>query len=67
MAAVKVDIHPETEADRIAAWRLEELRRAGYAPRAAAKLAAAAEVDLHQAVDLLRQGCDAKLALRILL
>ena len=67
MAAVKVELHPESEADRIAAWRLEELRRAGYTPSAAAKLAAAGEVDLHQAVDLLRQGCDAKLALRILL
>jgi hypothetical protein len=67
MAAVNVEIEPENEAERIAAWRLEELRRAGYTPRAAAKLAASSEVDLHVAVDLLKRGCDAKLALRILL
>jgi hypothetical protein len=67
MAAVNVEIHPESEADRIAAWRLEELRRAGYTPRAAAKLAVASDVDLHVAVDLLAHGCDPKLALKILL
>ena len=60
--------HPvENENERVARWRAQELERAGYSPDAAAKLAARSDVDLHQAIDLLTQGCPAEVALKILL
>ena len=55
------------ELERVEAWRAEELERAGYAPEAAAEIAARHDVDLHRAVDLLRQGCPHDVALAILL
>jgi hypothetical protein len=48
-------------------WRYDSLRRAGYAPDEAARLARTRHVDLHVAVDLLARGCDQATALRILL
>ena len=55
------------ELERVEAWRAEELERAGYSPEAAAEIAARHDVDLHRAVDLLRQGCPHDVALAILL
>ena len=66
MPAAEVDIQ-ETELDRITSWRAEELERAGYDRRAAQRIAARHDVDLHQAVELLQQGCPPELALNILL
>ena len=57
----------ESERERIERWRAEELERAGYEPSAASLLAARSDVDLHYAVDLLRNGCNPELALQILL
>lgn len=57
----------ETEQERIQRWRAEELERAGYEPSAAALLATRPDVDLHYAIDLLRNGCAPELALQILL
>jgi len=57
----------ETDADGVLTWRYESLRRAGYVPNDAVRLAHAREVDLHQAVDLLEHGCEPAIALRILL
>jgi hypothetical protein len=65
-APVSTVLLPETEIERIELWRAEELERAGYEPRAAATIAARHDIDLHKAVDLLRQGCPAELALQIL-
>jgi hypothetical protein len=56
-----------TEIERIERWRAEELERAGYELRAADRLAARHDVDLHTAIELLQRGCPADLALRILL
>ena len=56
-----------TEVERIEAWRAERLERAGYDPKAAAELASRHDVDLHRAVDLLRNGCPPELAVQILL
>jgi hypothetical protein len=56
----------ETESERVLRWRVDELKRAGYDERLALKLALRRHVDLHRAVDLLRQGCDPALAARIL-
>ena len=60
-------IRVETEAERIERWRSDELERAGYDPRAAARLAARLDIDLHLATSLLQQGCPPDVALRILL
>ena len=57
----------ETEQDRIVRWRAEELERAGYEAYAASLLASRNDVDLHYAIDLLRNGCVPELALQILL
>jgi hypothetical protein len=67
MSAAELDIHTETESERILRWRALELRRAGYAPGEAAELAARADIDLHLAVELLERGCPTGTALRILL
>jgi hypothetical protein len=58
---------PETEDERVARWRLEQLLRAGYDDTAALILADLLDVDLHLAVDLVSRGCAADTALRILL
>ena len=53
--------------DRVERWRQDELERAGFPPRDAARLAARTDVDLHGAVALLERGCPKDLALKILL
>ena len=70
MAAVEaeqVELDVETEAERVFRWRAEALERAGYGERWAFKLALRNYVDLHLAVDLLRRGCPADTAVRILI
>jgi len=57
----------ESELTQVERWRIDELERAGYDPRAAMTLAGRHDVDLHRAVDLLRSGCSPELALQILL
>ena len=66
MSVIETPI-PETEDERVARWRLEQLTRAGYEETAALVLADLVDVDLHLAVDLVRQGCPSDTALRILL
>ena len=66
MPAAEVDIR-ETELERINRWRAEELERAGYERRAAARLAERHDVDLHRAIELIERGCPPELALAILL
>lgn len=66
MSVVETQIH-ETEDERVARWRLEQLTRAGYEETAALVLADLVDIDLHLAVDLVRQGCPSDTALRILL
>lgn len=58
---------PETEDERVARWRLEQLLQAGYDETAALILADLGDVDLHRAVDLVSRGCASDTALRILL
>jgi hypothetical protein len=67
MASTDLQTLVETESDRIERWRAEELERAGYEPRSAAKIAVRQDIDLHLAVDLLGRGCPPELALKILL
>jgi hypothetical protein len=65
MTAAETEIRDET--DLVEAWRAEQLELAGYGAAAAAELAARMDVDLHGAIGLLRDGCPAELALKILL
>jgi hypothetical protein len=67
MPAADLYVAPDTELDRIEQWRAEELERAGYGAREAARIAAQHDVDLHRAVDLLRAGCPVEVAVEILL
>jgi hypothetical protein len=69
MATVEVEEavrEVETESERVLRWRVDELSRAGYDDRLALKLALQPHVDLHRAVDLLRNGCEPTLAAQIL-
>jgi hypothetical protein len=67
MTAAEGHLALDTELERIEQWRAEELERAGYPVREAARLAARHDVDLHLAVDLVESGCSHELALQILL
>jgi hypothetical protein len=67
MTAAETGLQDDTELERVQAWRAQELERAGYSREAAAELAARHDVDLHRAVDLLREGCPHDVALAILL
>ena len=67
MTAANPNVIVESELDRIVRWRGEELERAGYSRDGAAALAARLEVDLHEAIDLVKRGCPPEIAQRILL
>jgi hypothetical protein len=67
MGETELQIFEDTEQQLIELWRTEELTRAGYSHRAAGRLAARPDIDLHQAVRLLERGCSPELALKILL
>ena len=67
MGETELHVLEDTEQQQIELWRTEELERAGYSSRAAGRLAARFDVDLHQAVRLLERGCSPELALKILL
>ena len=67
MTAANANVITESELDRIVRWRSEELERAGYSADGSAALAARLDIDLHEAIDLVKSGCPAEIALRILL
>jgi len=67
MSAAELDLHVETESERIERWRAEELMRAGYDHGDAIELAGLNHVDLHLAAQLLERGCPPATAVRILL
>jgi hypothetical protein len=58
--------HDQTDRDKVAGWRLHVLIEAGYPVHLAERLAHS-EADLHQAVELVKQGCEATIAAEILL
>ncbi len=57
----------EAAFEEILDWRFEQLRRVGYDRDEAQLVSRRLDVDLHQAVDLVRSGCSCELALLILL
>jgi hypothetical protein len=65
--AAELDLDFDAEAERVLLWREEELERVGYERETARSLAERAYVDLHLAMDLMRRGCPAETAVRILI
>ena len=57
----------EREDECVRCWRLEELVRAGYEVEDATDIAFHLDVDLHDAVALIRRGCSSALAVQIVL
>jgi hypothetical protein len=58
--------HEQTDREKVAVWRLHVLIEAGYPVHLAERLAHS-DADLHQAVELVKQGCEATVAAEILL
>jgi hypothetical protein len=56
----------QSDREKVASWRLHQLIEAGY-PVTIAERLAHSDADLHRAVELLRQGCDPRIAAEILL
>jgi hypothetical protein len=57
-----------TEDDKVAEWRIGELKRGGWSQEGATKIGCHASIDLHFAVDLVKSGnCPEETALAILL
>ena len=56
----------ESERSKVESWRLHVLLDAGY-PLPLAERVAGSEADLHQAVELVLQGCEPQVAAEILL
>ena len=67
MSAADAEVLDETELERVARWRTEELERAGYTAAAATEIAFRTDIDLHTAVEIAARGCPEELALKILL
>jgi hypothetical protein len=67
VSTLESPIWEQDEFDRVERWRQDELERAGFSPRHAASLACRHDIDLHRAIDLLKQGCPEHLAVAILL
>ena len=53
--------------DEVFRWRQEVLQRAGFGYHGARMVARRREIDLHEAVALVKGGCPVEVALRILL
>ncbi len=66
MAEVSAPESPSDEKAKVEGWRLHVLVEAGY-PTELAQDLAASEVDLHEAVGLVEDGCSPDVATRILL
>ena len=66
-AAEQLELEKEGEVRRVIQWRRAELERAGYDSAGAQAIAERLDIDLHTATDLLRGGCPAETALKILL
>ncbi len=58
--------HEQSDREKVASWRLHQLIEAGYPIQLAERLAHS-DADLHRAIELVRRGCDAKVAAEILL
>jgi hypothetical protein len=66
VSAIEIQSERQTEEHRVLTWRRQELERAGYDEHIAQMLSELRYVDLHLAMRLLRRGCPAETALKIL-
>ena len=57
---------PQRTGERYVAWRALCLRKAGFAPSEASRLACNTDFDLHALLKLVDRGCPPDLAVRIL-
>jgi hypothetical protein len=64
--AAELEVQIDAEVELVRSWRRDALARAGYPHAAAERLADLPYVDLHLAVDLLREGCSPETAEQIL-
>jgi hypothetical protein len=62
-----IEEHGPDPAAKVLGWRIEQLIAAGFDSDAAFVLALDRNVDLHDAVGLVRRGCPPATALRILI
>jgi len=62
-----MELTTDFEHDRVLRWRFEQLQRAGYPTEEAVVLSGHSEVDLHQAIRLLRDSCAVSTAMQILI
>jgi hypothetical protein len=67
VSTTESELLQDTELSRVVDWRMGKLLSAGYEQRDARRIAERIEVDLHRAIELLRSGCPAETAVRILL
>jgi hypothetical protein len=65
MTGIQLEDHEATQ-EEVLRWRLEQLKLAGYTARDARLIARRFDIDLHEATDLVRNGCPPPLAFRIL-
>jgi len=63
---LKIRADESAQDARVAAWRFEQLRDAGYDVDAAEELARRSDIDLHVALELVERGCSPDLAIEIL-
>jgi hypothetical protein len=56
----------QTESEKVERWRAEALEKVGYDAASARMLALRHDVDLHQAIELVQNGCPPGTAVRIL-
>ena len=66
MTAAQFEALQVDEAADVLAWRFDLLCRGGFDIEAAAVVASNVEVDLHDALALVRRGCEPQTAIRIL-
>jgi hypothetical protein len=57
----------DDEVELVLEWRLEQLERAGFRGQVVVDLAERRDIDLHEALGLVKAGCPPALAAKILL
>ena len=67
MSDVTELLDTRNERAKVESWRLHVLMESGYPLPLAEKIAAALDADLHEAVQLVSNGCDPRTAAEILL
>jgi hypothetical protein len=63
---MRVEQRDRRAAPEVFAWRLRQLRLAGFASALASRVARDAAYDLHALIELVERGCPPRLAVRIL-